>query len=184
MGRSGGRDLACASGRRAGVDAAKAGAAAAARAIRMQYQSHDAGMQAQSHGAKMQAQTLTARMQAKLLGARMLPPPPPRPHSAGVVQEQVPVQVAQVPRGEGTHATRYRRDRHARSFFRRMRKRRQLWELAAPAAAAEVALPPMPSEGTNRDGGTAPHTRPWPGRAAPPQPAAPGCGGATPRPGE
>ena len=75
------------------------------------------------------------------------------------------MQVVQVPRGEGTQAT---RDRRARSSSRRGRERRQLRELAAPAAAASAAPPPMVSEGSDGDGGAAPRTRPWPGRTGPP----------------
>ena len=72
------------------------------------------------------------------------------------------VHLAQVPRGEGTDATWSRRARRAHGGNRRGRERRILRELAEPAAA-----PPMLRESSDGEGGSAPHTRPWPGRDGP-----------------
>ena len=108
-------------------------------------------------------------MKAQPHGSGMQPQLQLRLHSAGVVQEQVWVQVAQVHRGEGTQATQDRCDRRARSGFRRIHERRPLRELAAPAAAAAdgAAAPRMLSRGSDGDGRAPPCTRPRPGRAGP-----------------
>ena len=112
----------------------------------------------------------TERVQAQHdAGMRLGPQPRSQPQPQ---PEQVRVQLAQVPRGEGTLATWDHGARRARGGFRRGRDHRRLRELAelAPTAAAAdwAALPHMLCESSAGEGGAAPRTWLWPGRAGPP----------------
>ena len=86
-------------------------------------------------------------------------------------QVQVQVQVQQFPAGEGTRATRERRERRVCGGNRRgavHRRRRGLAMPATVAAAASTAAAPMLSEDSDGNGGAAPWKRPWVGRSEAP----------------
>ena len=77
---------------------------------------------------------VTTAEAARVQDHSIRPQPQPQPQ-----REQLRVQLAQVPRGEGTLATRDRHARRARGGFRQGRERGRLRELAEPAATAAAA---------------------------------------------